>query len=468
MEVPECPGCQARDARIAALGAEVRQLREELRQLKALLGRHAGNSSLPPSANPPSAPAPVQKPKSQRRAGGQTGHPPHLKQLLPPEKVTRTVTFVPAQCAHCHTPLPRQTGPSDPEPTRFQVADLPPVRAEITEYQGHGRRCPCCGLVTWQPIPAEHCRHSIGPGLAAAMGYFAGCHQVSKRGIEEIVETLFEVPIALGTVANLEQELSAALEQAHAEAVQVVQQAPVKHADETGWKKRGKKCWLWVAATAQVAAFVLHAGRGLAGLAVLLGTSIGGIVISDRWCVYRHLPIYRRQLCWAHLRRDFQGLIDLGGAAKPYGTELDLFAEDVFTWWYRVRDGTMTRGSMQTYIDGQRPWLRDLLTRGSSSRCAKTAALCGQLLELEPALWTFVRREGVEPTNNHAERVLRKAVLWRKKSFGCVSEGGCRFVERILTVVQTLRLQRRQVWRFLQQSIAAHRAHQTAPSLLAG
>lgn len=468
MDVPDCARCQERDARIAALEEEVRQLREVVRQLKALLGRHAGNSSLPPSANPPSAPAPVQKPKSQRRPGGQPGHPPHLKHLLPSERVTRTVTFVPAHCDHCHTPLPAQAGPDDPEPTRFQVADLPPVRAEIVEYQGHGRRCPCCGAVTWQPIPAHHCRHSVAPGLAAAMGYLAGCHQVSKRGIEEIVETLFEVPIALGTIANLEQELSAALATAHAEAVAAVQQAPVKHADETSWKKHGKKCWLWVAATARVAAFVLHAGRGLAGLAVLLGTAIHGIVISDRWCVYRHLPVYRRQLCWAHLRRDFQGLIDWGGAAKEYGLELDLFAEDVFHWWYRVRDGTMTRGSLRTYINEQRPWLRALLARGRVSGCAKTAALCGQLLELEPALWTFVRRAGVEPTNNHAERVLRKAVLWRKKSFGCVSEGGCRFVERILTVVQTLRLQCRQVWHFLQQSIAAHRAHQAGPSLLAG
>jgi len=148
-------------------------------------------------------------------------------------------------------------------------------------------------------------------GLAAATAYLAGCHQVSKRGLEKIVATLFEVPVALGTLANLEQERSQALAPAHAEAVQAVQQAPAKHADETGWKKHGKKCWLWVAATAQVAAFVLHAGRGLAGLAVLLGATISGIVISDRWCAYRHLPVYRRQLCWAHLARDFQGLIDL-------------------------------------------------------------------------------------------------------------------------------------------------------------
>jgi transposase len=466
MEVPACPGCQTRDARIAALEQEVRQLRDELRQLKARLGRHAGNSSLPPSANPPSAPAPVVKPKSGRKPGGQPGHPAHLKQYVPAERVSEFKMFIPRRCQRCDGPLPQEAGPADPQPTRFQVADLPPVRAQVVEYQGHGRRCPCCGEVTWQALPAEFTRHSIGPGLAAAMGYLAGCHQVSKRGIEEIVATLFEVPVALGTVANLEQELSAALASAHADAVQAVQHAPVKHADETGWKKRGKKCWLWVAATTQVAAFVLYAGRGLAGLARLLGTSVEGIVVSDRWCVYRHLPVYQRQLCWAHLRRDFQGLIDLGGQAKHYGLELKLFAEDVFHNWYRVRDGTLSRASLRKYIEEQRPWLRALLERGSVCGCAKTAALCGQLREWEPALWTFVRRVGVEPTNNHAERVLRKAVLWRKKSFGCVSEDGCRFVERILTVVQTLRLQHRQVWDFLQQSLTAHRAHKTAPSLL--
>lgn len=468
MGVETCPGCRASAARIAALEAEVRQLREELRQLKALLGRHAGNSSLPPSANPPAAPPPVQKPKSGRRPGAQPGHPPHLKRLLPPDRVTRVETFVPTHCRRCRAPLAAAAGPDDPAPTRFQVADLPPVRAEVVEYQGHGRCCPGCGEVTWHAIPAGHCRHSIGPGLAAAAGYLAGAHQVSKRGVEEIIETLFEVPVALGTVSNLEQELSRALAAAHAEAVEAVRRAPVKHADETGWKKHGTRCWLWAAATAQVAAFAVHAGRGLAGLAVLLGATAAGIVVSDRWCAYRHLPVYRRQLCWAHLRRDFQGLIDLGGVAGEIGLELELFAEDVFHNWYRVRDGTLRRSSLRTYVDSQRPWLRALLGRGRVSGCAKTAALCGQLLDLEPALWTFVRREGVEPTNNHAERVVRRAVLWRKKSFGSVSEGGCRFVERILTAVQTLRLQGRPVWRFLQQSIIAHRAHQPGPSLLPG
>jgi transposase len=468
MEILTCPGCREREARLADMAARLATLEAQVRQLQAQLKTNSTNSSLPPSANPLAAPPPVPKPKTGRRPGGQPGHPPRLKQLLPPERVRRTERFVPTQCQHCHTPLSDQAGPNDPEPTRFQVADLPPVRAQVIEYQGHARTCPECGLVTRQAIPREHCQHSIGPGLAAAMSYLAGCHQVSKRGIEEIVETLFEVPIALGTIANLEQEMSAALAAAHVEAVQAVRQAPVKHLDETSWKKRGKKCWLWVAATLQLAVFAVHAGRGLAGMAVLMGATAGGIIVSDRWCTYRQIPVHRRQLCWAHLQRDFQGLIDLGGVAKEFGTELALFAEDVFHDWYRVRDGTLQRSSLRSYIEGQRPWLRALLARGRVSGCAKTAALCKQLHELEPALWTFVRHEGVEPTNNHAERVVRKAVLWRKKSFGSGSDGGCRFVERILTAVQSLRLQKRQVWQFLEQSIKAHRAHQTGPSLLPG
>jgi transposase len=461
MDAPDCPGCRR-------LEEEVRQLREEVRQLKALLGKNSSNSSVPPSANPPQAPPPVTKKSSGRKAGGQPGHPPHLKQLLPPERVSRTERFIPKHCARCHTPLPHEAGPQDPEPVRHQVADLPPVRAEVVEYQGHGRTCLCCGAITWSTIPAALRQHSIGPGLAAAMSYWAGCHQVSKRGVEEIVASLFDVPVSLGTVSNLEQEMSQALAPAHAEAVQAVRAAPVKNVDETGWKKHGKKCWLWVAATRQVAAFVVHTGRGLAGLTTLLGRPMYGIVGSDRWSAYGRLPLYRRQLCWAHLLRDFQALVDLGGTAKRYGEELLALAEDVFHYWQRVRDRTMKRSTMRHYIDEQRPWLRDLLQRGSVCRCAKTAALCGNLLGVEPALWTFVRVKGVEPTNNRAERVLRKAVLWRKKAFGCVSDTGCRFVERILTVVQTLREQGRQLWDFLHRALHAFRSGKAHPQLIGG
>lgn len=260
--------------------------------------------------------------------------------------------------------------------------------------------------------------------------------------------------------------MSTALAAAHAEAHQTVQSAPSKHVDETGWKQAGKPCWLWAAATTLVACFMIHPTRSALGLAALLGTKIKGIVCSDRWSVYGHLKLGLRQLCWAHLKRDFQKLVDRGGEAEIIG-EMGLGAvEVVFEVWYRFRGGTISRRQMQHEIAGIRATLREWLERGCD--CADAAAFCANVLAVEPAQWTFVYKEGVEPTNNHIERLLRSGVLWRKRAFGCHSAKGCRFVERILTVVQTLRLQKRPVVEFLYQSLVAHRQAQSAPKLLGG
>jgi transposase len=455
----ECPGCRKLQRRVAELEALVRDL-------QARLGQNASNSSVPPSANPPDAPKPVVKEPTGRKPGAQPGHPPQPRTRLPADQVHDVIRYVPATCRCCQAALPEQPGPADPEPTWHQVAELPPCAARITEHQGHARHCRNCGALNHAPIPAAVRAHSVGPRLAAVLAYLSGARHDSKRGVAEVLETVFQVPRALGTVCAIEQEAAAALAAAHAEAEQAVRQAPHKNADETGWKLAGRRCWLWAAVTAKVAYFVIHPGRGAAGLAALLGAAIEGIVTSDRWSAYGRLDRYRRQVCWAHLVRDFQALVDRGGEAAEVGNELLCFAEDVFHWWYRVRDGTLARSSLRTYIDGQRPWLRDLLGRGAALPCAKTAAFCANVLELEPALWTFVRAEGVEPTNNAAERALRPAVLWRKRSFGCQSEAGCRFVERMLTVVQTLQLQQRGVIDYLTEAIRAHRQGLPAPKLL--
>jgi transposase len=170
---------------------------------------------------------------------------------------------------------------------------------------------------------------------------------------------------------------------------------------------------------------------------------IGGIVGSDRWSVYQQLAQDRWQVCWAHLRRDFQAMIDRGNDGAAVGEELLFLSAVLFSWWHRVRDGTLARSTFRRYVAGLRADVREQLEQGSTCGCAKTAATCRELLAVEPALWTFVRVEGVEPTNNHIERMLRLAVLWRKNSLGSQSEAGCRFVERLLTVVQTRRLQGR-------------------------
>ena len=231
MDAPECPGCRELLARLAQAESKILALEAIIRDLQDKL-----KPPPPPRTITPQPPAPDKKP-SGKKPGGQPGHPPHLKVLVPAERVNHFVPYVPDRCAKCDEPLPREKSPNDPEPTRHRVAELPPLAATITEHQGHARTCPCCGEVTRAAIPAEVRAHSVGPDLTGWMGYLAGMHGVSKRGIEELVEETFGVSVALSTVSNLEQELSAALVPAHEEARATIAAAPVKHADETGWKQ---------------------------------------------------------------------------------------------------------------------------------------------------------------------------------------------------------------------------------------
>jgi transposase len=459
MEEPSCAGCRELLKRIAELDARIREL-------EARLGQNASNSSIPPSANPPQAPPPVRKKPTGRRPGGQPGHTAYLRVRLPAERLTEpTVHYLPAICEACQDDLPAAPSADDPEPRWHQVVELPEMPVHVIEYQAHGLTCPSCGHVNWAQIPKKIRDHVCGPRLTATMSFLSGVLHASKRGIEEFVETVLRVPIALGTVSNLEQEMSDALADAHAEAQQAVQAAEVKNVDETGWKQAGAKRWLWGAGTALVACFVIAPTRGALGLAALLGKKIKGIISSDRWSVYGQLKLGLRQLCWAHLKRDFQKLVDRGGAAKEYG-ELGLAAVGIlFNEWHLFRGGG-SRAALKRELEPLREAMRSWLEDAARCRDAKAAALCGNLLEAEPALWTFLYKKGVEPTNNHIERLLRPGVLWRKNAFGCHSESGCRFVERILTAVQTLRLQKRPVLEFLYQSLCNHRSGCPAPRLL--
>jgi transposase len=458
------PGCLARDALLEQLQQRVAELEATVAKLQQRLNTNASNSSLPPSANPLHANPPARKKKSKRPRGAQPGHPPRLRQLLPPERVTDPIAFFPEQCDACRTALPQEVQPDAPPPTRRQVVELPDLKAKVTEYQGHFRCCPDCGHLNHAPIPAELMRTCVGPQLAATVGYLMGAHHLSKRGVEEAVETLFEVPLSLGTVCRLQGQLSAALQAPHAEALRAVQEAPVKHADETGWKHRGQRCWLWIAAAQEVAAFVLQKGRGIVQMVRLLGTRLVGLLVSDRLAAYG--PLAERQLCWAHLKRDFQKLVDRGGAAQAVGEPLLALTEQVFERWHRYRGGGLTRlGLLEEIVPLERS-VGAALRAGLGCADQPAARFCANVLKRESCLWQFACRRGVEPTNNHAERLLRTAVLWRKKSFGSQSAAGCRFVERILTAVQTLRLQKRPVLAYLGEAIAAYWNHLPAPSLL--
>jgi transposase len=302
------------------------------------------------------------------------------------------------------------------------------------------------------------------------MSYLAGrCHD-GRRTVREIVQDLFDVPVALGTVIAYEHEVSAALARPCDDVVQQVRAAPVKYVDETGWKRGGgQRCWLWTCATARAAAFAIQADRNWSSLCNLLGTRRGGrgIIGCDRWHAYARLGRRRRQVCWAHLKRDFQKWFDLGNQTRLLGEQGLELCTQVFALWrdFRQRRGQLTRRQLQLRLSPLRRRLAQVLRWALRCGHAPATTFCRKLLAIQPALWTFARVAGVEPTNNAAERALRPAVLWRKNSFGCHSEAGCRFAERMLTAVQSLRLQGRGVLAWLAQIVTAHRAGLPGPTL---
>jgi transposase len=470
MDEPTCAGCHQRDAiieqlraRIATLEQLAATLQQRVAELEARLKTNSSNSSLPPSANPPSAPKPPPKPPTGRKPGGQPGHPGHTRLRLPADQI---ISHVPTHCERCHAVLAGGPGSEDPPANWHQVVELPTKLLDVTEHQGQGRACPACGHVTWGPIPPEVLAHGFGPNLTALIGYLSGRCHLSKRDTAELLGEVLGVPLATGSVINAEAEMAAALEPPYAQAERAVQQAAVKNADETGWSQAGTLCWLWMAVAGTVALFKIVTGRGHAALRSLLGPSIRGVVSSDRWTAYGIIDLFCRQVCWAHLKRDFQKWVDFGGPAARIGQAgLEAVAK-VFAAWRDFRQGVVDRPGLAAALGPVVDDLHAVLESGLCCPNKKAVRFCRNVLTVYPALWTFARVEGVEPTNNLAERTLRLAVIWRKISFGNHSQSGCRFTERILTAVQTLRLQNRPVYGYLCDTIARTRTGQPAPALV--
>jgi transposase len=283
--------------------------------------------------------------------------------------------------------------------------------------------------------------------------------------VQTFCADVFGVPVCAGQVCASEAETAAATDPVVQELRHYARHQPA-NVDETGWRQNRQRGWLWVVVTRAVTVFTIALSRAAAVAQELIDPSPGQVVTTDRYKAYLWLPLRQRQVCWAHLIRDFQAMVDRASAGSAIGEELLCCADDVFTWWYRVRDGTMSRATFQRHLAELRPWVRSQLEAGSVCPCAKTAGACQEMLAVEPALWTFARVEGIEPTNNAAERALRHAVQWRKTSYGTDSEAGSRFVENILTVVATCRQQCRNVLEYLTGCLQAHARGESRPSLL--
>jgi len=418
--------------------------------------------TVPPTILSPSAPPHPKQSPSGRKAGGQKGHPGHGRSLKPVEQVKRVVVAKPTSCAACGALLLGE----DPQPVRHQVTELPRIEPDVTEYQRQTLTCLACGAHTQAEWPADMPSGGFGPRAHATVGYLTGRLGVSQRDVEEVLETVFHADLGLGSIPALEQAVSDALAQPVAEAQAYIQAQPANNVDETSWRERTRRTWLWVSATPLVTVFLLLATRGADGVKQLLGEAFNGIVGSDRWSAYNWLNPERRQLCWAHLKRDFQAFVERGGEPERLGRALLECVEPMFGLWHRVRDGPLRRADFQVAMQPIQTRVGELLREGAHLAHDKTRHTCQNLLKLEVALWTFVRLEGVEPTNNAAERPLRRAVLWRRRSFGTQSADGSRFVERVLTAVTTLRQQQRDVLDYLTEACAAAIRGGSPPSLL--
>lgn len=445
---------------VLQLWRENAELRARVAELERRLGMNSHNSSKPPSSDGPDVERPKRKGDTKRRPGGQPGHEGHHRELLPVERVDKVTGVKPCACEHCG----RKFAGEDPQPERHQVWEIPPIKPYVEEFQLHGLWCHDCGKFTRASLPDGVPRGAFGPRLQATIALLSGVYRLSKRSVESVLADFLHIPVSLGSISTCEVAVSAALAQPVHEAWQAAQSADVFYADETGWREDNTKAWLWVGVTSVATVFMVHAKRGRVAARELLG-AFCGVLVSDRWGGYNFYHGLR-QWCWAHLRRDFTAFSEYPGRAGEIGTALLERCDQMFHWWHGVRDGTLKPSTFRQYLWRLRADVEGLLREGTCCGHKKMERSCKRIVNEASYLWTFVKVEGVEPTNNAAERAVRPGVQWRKGSFGTHSAAGSRFVERIMTATATCRQHDRNVTEYITQACIARLQGTPAPSLL--
>jgi len=390
----------------------------------------------------------------------------------------RRPTYHPVGCWRCGGALHAD----DPQPHRVQIVELPEVVPLIHEHRFDQLECDCCGA--WTRAWSDEIINGSGYGerVVAHVALLSGLYRQSHRMVQQLLSELFGIEISVGSINRLRMEASDAVALPVIQAWDYVQAQANVNIDETsfaqgngdGSNPMGSKGWLWVIATPLVSYFAVFLSRSQAVACKLLGEGFKGIVNSDRFSAYNWLEVRQRQICWAHLKRDFTQMAERPGVSAELGNALLKQEQLLFEHWYRVRDGTLSRTQFITFVAPIRQQVQILLCQAAGynigehekTPLAKSVRTCRQLLKLEPALWTFVTTVGIEPTNNAAERALRPAVLWRKNSFGSQSLAGSLFVARMLSVVTSLRAQNRPVLDYLIHACRAARLGKLPPSLL--
>jgi hypothetical protein len=442
------------DEQIGRLEARVARQDERIASLERTLNRSSRNSSAPPSSDPPASPTRRTKDRSDRARGAQPGHEGHGRELLPSCAVDEVVEHWPKHCGCGHEFSEHERVVAD-EPLRWQIEELPLITARVIEHRAQRLRCPECGARARAQLPAEVGKSAFGPRLQAAVASLSVRNRISRRDVGELCEELFCARISTGAVEAILARAGEALAAAHAELLLTLRGSRALNMDETGWRTAGARRALWGIFDERHAYLHVAPSRHEDHAKELLADT-AAIVTSDRWWAYSHLPLARRQLCWAHLRRDFAAHAEGLAVEKEFGEVGLELCERVFGAWARFSESE-DRGELKRTIVALRHRYKPIIAgyaakRPPNKRCRGMAR---NLLKAWPALWSFASHEGVAPTNNHAERALRSAVIYRKLSLGTQSPGGELRVARLLSAHTTCRLQRRSLFAYLSEVIAA-------------
>lgn len=436
-------------------------LLKRVEALEEQLAANSRNSSKPPSADPPGTP---RRPRriTGRRPGGQPGHPGHSRTLLPPEKVTQREDHFPGQCKKCGSGLPRLP---HGEPVREQVVELPKIEPEVIERLLHKVQCPCCAAVTTASRPADAPPGAFGPRLIAFAAMLTARFRMSRRDVEEVLSNTMGMEISLGSVSANEERVSQALAKPVEEVHQEIQHGDAANVDDTTWYEENERAVLWGLCNPIFAVYFVTKHKDALTAKQVLG-GFNGTLGSDRASTYSFYDQAKHQTCLAHLDRHFLKISQRRGKSKKIGTAA---MEQMDQAWSAWRDYKAETIDLEQLLDRNEPIeakLKEILEDGMECGHPKTEATCYNILCIYRSLWLYTFCEGVEPTNNSAERTLRPGVRWRRVSFGSQSERGSRFVERMLTVVETCRRQGRHLLDFLTLCVTQSWRGLPAPSLV--
>jgi transposase len=457
--------------------ARCERLEERVARLEEQSRKDSRNSSSPPSQDSTKTRAERRaearakakawaKREGERKPGAQPGHKGAGRKLLPEDQVDVIVDHYPDACGGCG----REFSDDQREPGkrfgRHQVAELPPIAVIYTEHRTHHLCCSGCGKQTAGKLPEEVASSPFGTDLQAAVVTLSARNRVSRRDMSELARDLFGLGLSPGAVDAICQRASAALADPHEQLVNGVLSSAAVNVDETGWCTAHDPRTLWTATTRWAAIFRIAEDRHRDRLEELIGTGFKGILGSDRWWAYDHIDPASRQACWEHLKRDFHRHSEGLAEQQEFGTAGLALAKRLFKTWRSFQEHE-DRARLICEMKPIQDELRSLLEQAGrdSKRTRLHRRFANNLLKIWPALFTFVTIDGVEPTNNSAERALRGPVIHRKLSHGTQSDDGERFIERALSASVTCRLQGRSLFAYLRELLSAHARSDPLPTL---